>query len=74
MCYDYVIKYAAKMLVPLVTLFRLLPATPVPPSEEVATHHINEMFVKLDWTESFKDTNHSIISDITIKRLLWLIN
>ena len=45
-----------------------LPATPVPPPEEAATHH-NETFVmadRLDWTEIFvEDTNHPTIPDMT---------
>ena len=63
MCYNCVVKSADKDAGTFGD-FRLLPATPVPPSEEVAIHHINEIFVKLDWTEIFKDTNHAITSDM----------
>ena len=65
MHYDCVVKYADEDAGTFGN-FRL-PATPVPPPEEAATHH-NVTYVmadKLDWTEIFEDTNHPAIPVMT---------
>ena len=64
MRYDCVVKYADEDAGTFCNF--KLPANPIPPPEEAATHH-NETFVmadKLNWTKTFEDANYPEIPDM----------